>query len=106
MDLINYLLPKIEHFQYLGYWVVLLVSLLESLAFIGIIVPGSTLIVFIGALSARGYLDLADLIWFATIGAILGDGIASKGRGWRKRVCGTNFWERENLVIVHSASFW
>ncbi len=44
MDLINYLLPKIEHFQYLGYWVVLLVSLLESLAFIGIVVPGSTFV--------------------------------------------------------------
>ncbi len=76
MDLINYLLPKIEHFQFLGYWVVLLVSLLESLAFVGIIVPGSTFIVFIGALSARGYWDLADMIWFASVGAILGDGIS------------------------------
>jgi membrane protein DedA with SNARE-associated domain/membrane-associated phospholipid phosphatase len=76
MDLINYLLPKIEHFRFLGYWVVLLVSLLESLAFVGIVVPGSTFIVFIGALSARGYWDLADLIWFAAVGAILGDGIS------------------------------
>ncbi len=76
MDLINYLLPRIEHFQFLGYWVVLLVSMLESLAFVGIIVPGSTFIVFIGALSAKGYWDLGDLIWFATVGAILGDGIS------------------------------
>lgn len=76
MDLINYLLPKIEHFHFLGYWVVLLVSLLESLAFVGLIVPGSTFVVFIGALAAEGWWDLGDLIWFATIGAILGDGIS------------------------------
>jgi len=76
MDLINYLLPKIEHFQFLGYWVVLLISLLESLAFVGIVVPGSTFIVFVGALTARGYWDLADMIWFAAVGAILGDGIS------------------------------
>jgi len=76
MDLINYLLPKIEHFQFLGYWVVLLVSLLESLAFVGLVVPGSTFIIFIGALSARGFWDLGDLIWFAAVGAILGDGIS------------------------------
>jgi membrane protein DedA with SNARE-associated domain len=76
MDLINSLLPKIEHFQFLGYWVVLLISLLESLAFVGIVVPGSTFIVFVGALTARGYWDLADMIWFAAVGAILGDGIS------------------------------
>jgi undecaprenyl-diphosphatase len=76
MDFVNYLLPEIEHFQFLGYWVVLLVSLLESLAFVGLVVPGSTFIAFIGALSAEGYLDLGDLIWFATMGAILGDGIS------------------------------
>jgi len=84
MDLINFLLPKIEHFRMLGYWTLLLVSLLESLAFVGLIIPGSTFVVLMGALSARGYWDLGDLIWFAAVGAILGDGISyvlgSKGK--------------------------
>lgn len=76
MDLINLFLPKIVHFQLLGYWVLLLVSLLESLAFVGLVFPGSTFVVIMGTLSARGYWDLGDLIWFATVGAILGDGIS------------------------------
>ncbi|MRR56039.1 MAG: phosphatase PAP2 family protein [Deltaproteobacteria bacterium] len=76
MDLIAFLLPKIEHFRMLGYWVLLLVSLLESMAFVGLAVPGATLVVLMGALSARGYWDLSALIWFATAGAILGDGIS------------------------------
>jgi undecaprenyl-diphosphatase len=76
MDLVNFLLPKIEHFRMLGYWALLMVSLLESLAFVGLVFPGSTFVVLMGALSARGYWDLGDLIWFATVGAILGDGIS------------------------------
>jgi membrane protein DedA with SNARE-associated domain len=60
----------------LGYWALLMVSLLESLAFVGLVFPGSTFVVLMGVLSARGYWDLGDLIWFATVGAILGDGIS------------------------------
>jgi undecaprenyl-diphosphatase len=73
MDFLNSLLPTIEHFRILGYWIVLFISLLESLAFIGIAIPGTIFIVLIGFVSAKGFLDLGDLIWFAAIGAIMGD---------------------------------
>jgi len=76
MEFINSLLPKLEHFRMLGYWVVLLVSMLESLVLVGVIVPGAILVVFAGALAAKGYFDLGDLIWFAAAGAVLGDGIS------------------------------
>lgn len=76
MEFLNSFLPPIQHLGAFGYWVVLLVSLLESLAFVGWLVPGSILVVFAGFLSAGGYLDLGDLIWFAAVGAILGDGIS------------------------------
>lgn len=76
MDFINYLLPKIEHFRMLGYWLVLLISMLESLVLVGIFIPGAVFVVFAGALSAQGYFDLGDLIWFAAIGAVLGDGVS------------------------------
>ena len=42
---------------------------------IGLILPGSTIILFLGALSSRGYFDTGDLIWFAVFGAVLGDNI-------------------------------
>lgn len=76
MEIINNLLPQIEHFRMLGYWLVLIVSLLESLVLVGVIVPGAVLVVVTGALAAEGYFDLGDLVWFAAIGAILGDGIS------------------------------
>ena len=82
MDYINTLLPALEHFRMLGYWVVLLVALLESLAFVGVVVPGAVFVVFAGSLAAKGYFDLGDLVWFASAGAILGDGISFRmGKG-------------------------
>ncbi len=73
---ITSLLPTFQHLGVFGYWLVLLIALAESLAFVGSVVPGATFVVLAGFLSAQGYLDLGDLIWFAAIGAILGDGIS------------------------------
>ncbi len=76
MESINNLLPQLEHFRIMGYWLVLLVSLLESLVLVGVIVPGAVIVIYAGALAAQGYFDLGDLIWFAASGAVLGDGIS------------------------------
>lgn len=94
MDYLNYFLPAIEHLGMFGYWLVLLVSLLESLAFVGVIVPGSLLVIAAGFLSAHGYFDIGDLIWFAAIGAILGDGIS-----YYLGTKGTRFFRNENKIL-------
>ena len=75
IDLINSVLPSIEHFRVGGYWIALFSALLETTIGIGLILPGSTIILFLGALSARGYLDVGDLIWFSVLGAIIGDNV-------------------------------
>jgi undecaprenyl-diphosphatase len=76
MDLINFLLPKIENLHLLGYWLVLLIAMTESLAFVGVLVPGTIIIGFVGFLSAKGWLDIGDLIWFVAMGVFLGDMIS------------------------------
>ena len=76
MDFFNSVFPAIESIGIFGYWVLLLTSFAESLPFIGLIVPGTIFLGFFGFLSAQGYLDIGDLIWFAAIGAILGDGLS------------------------------
>ena len=98
MDIINNLLPTLEHVGAFGYWVVFFVALFESLAFIGTFVPGATIVVFAGVLSAKGYLDVGDLIWFTAVGAILGDSI-SYWLGTK----GTKFFRNENkfLKLAH-----
>ncbi|MGW8195315.1 MAG: LssY C-terminal domain-containing protein [Desulforhopalus sp.] len=74
-NLLNLLLPSIEHVHFTGYWVAFFSALLETTVGIGLLLPGSTIILFLGGLSSRGYLDTGDLIWFAVAGAILGDNI-------------------------------
>jgi membrane protein DedA with SNARE-associated domain/membrane-associated phospholipid phosphatase len=92
-ELINHILPSIEHFRVGGYWIAFFAALLETTIGIGLVLPGSTLILFLGALSASGYLDVGDLIWFAVMGAIIGDNLnyylgKKYGARWLKR----GFW--------------
>ncbi len=93
MNLIQLLLPAIEHFHIMGYWFAFLAAALETVIGIGLIIPGSTIVLFMGALAARGYFDLGDLIWFAVIGAIIGDNINYfVGRKYGARILKDGFW--------------
>jgi membrane protein DedA with SNARE-associated domain len=74
-DFINTIIPSVEHFGIGGYWIAFFAALLETTVGIGLFLPGSTIILLLGAISARGYLDLGDLLWFAVAGAIIGDNI-------------------------------
>lgn len=97
MEAISKLLPTIEHFGVFGYWIVLLVAFLESLALVGAFIPGSLVIVSVGLFSSQGYLDIGDLIWFVAIGAILGD-MTSYWLGTK----GERFFKNENRVLKAS----
>ena len=70
------LIPDLSHFGIAGYWLVLLFSFAEAFVFTGWVVPGTILVVIAGGLSAHGVYDFWDLVFFATIGAIIGDGIS------------------------------
>ena len=81
------ILPSIEHFHLLVYWVAFFAGLLETALVVGLLVPGSTLLLLLGALSASGHLDFGDLLWFAVAGAVLGEnfnyGLGRRyGIGW------------------------
>jgi membrane protein DedA with SNARE-associated domain len=93
IDLINKILPSIEHFRIGSYWIAFFAAFLETTIGIGLILPGSTIILVLGALSARGYLDIGDLIWFAVLGAILGDNINySLGRKYGAKWIEKGLW--------------
>jgi undecaprenyl-diphosphatase len=94
MEFFDSFLPVIKHLGLLGYWLVFFISFAESWAFVGAMIPGTIFVVLAGFLSAQGYFDLIDLIWFAAIGAMLGDGLSywlgSKG---------TKFFHNENRIL-------
>jgi membrane protein DedA with SNARE-associated domain len=97
MESISHFLPTVAHLGTFGYWLVLFVSFLESLALVGAFVPGSLIIVSVGLFSSQGYLDIGDLIWFVAIGAILGD-MASYWLGTK----GERLFKNENRVLKAS----
>jgi len=74
-QIIKNILPSLVHLGAGGYWIAFFAALLETTIGLGLILPGSTIILFLGALSSRGYLDVGDLIWFSILGAIIGDNI-------------------------------
>src|SRR6267378_7890607 len=77
----------------LGHWSYLLLFLgatLESAAFLGLLVPGESLVVASGVLAARGVFAVDELIVVVALGAILGDSLGYElgrrlGRPWLLR---------------------
>ncbi|MBI1960848.1 MAG: DedA family protein [Candidatus Liptonbacteria bacterium] len=74
---------------------------MEALPLVGLVIPGTVVVVFFGFLSAQGYLEIGDLIWFSTIGAVLGDGI-----GYYLGGKGTRFFHDENKFLKTSHLVW
>ncbi len=56
-----------------GYLAVFLAATLESAAFVGLLIPGESVVLLAGFLASRGVFDVGDLIVIVCGGAILGD---------------------------------
>lgn len=57
-------------------WVIFSVSLAESLAIVGVLVPGVVILLGAGALIGSGVLDFWSMCAWAIAGAIIGDGLS------------------------------
>ena len=66
----------LQHNVFWAVLITLLAAASESLVVIGAFIPGTALILALGAASGLGYMPLWPLILAATIGAILGDGLS------------------------------
>lgn len=67
------LLPFIEHIHSFAYWFAFFAALLETFVGLGLIVPGTTIIIFLGSLATEGYFKIYDLYIFVVLGALLGN---------------------------------
>ncbi|GAB6907682.1 LssY C-terminal domain-containing protein [Desulfosarcina cetonica] len=76
MHHLNTVLAFITHHPALAYGAVFLISLSESLAIVGLIVPGTVIMFGVGAVVATGHLALKPVLLLAAAGAIAGDGIS------------------------------
>ena len=76
MHYLNILLSFITHHPALAYGAVFLISLSESLALVGLLVPGTMMMFGVGAIVATGSLGLKPVLLLAAAGAVAGDGIS------------------------------
>ena len=63
-------LPLLNHWWY---WIILFMAIAEALPLLGIFIPGQMIIIGWGFLAKIGILEIGDVLWVATLGAILGD---------------------------------
>jgi undecaprenyl-diphosphatase len=84
-DMLNYLVNLVGRLGQWGYLVIFLGAMLESAAFLGLIIPGESLVLMAGFLAAQGVLDLDVLIMTVAIGAALGDSIGYEMGRWMGR---------------------
>jgi len=90
----------VEHFRMLGYWVALAAAFLETVVGIGLLLPGSTIVLLMGFLAAQGAMDIGDLVWFASIGAVMGDNVNYVlGKKYGER------WYREGIWFLRHEHF-
>ncbi|MFT0546432.1 bifunctional DedA family/phosphatase PAP2 family protein [Allopusillimonas ginsengisoli] len=73
--MLNYLIELVTRAGQWGYVVIFLGATLESAAFLGVIVPGESLVLVAGFLAAQGVFDLDVLIMVIAIGAAFGDSL-------------------------------
>ncbi len=94
MDWLYSLIPALAEFSFFGYWFVFLAAFLEAVIIFGSFVPGATIVVIFGFLSAEGTFNFVTLFWFAVAGAVAGDGLSFYlGRK------GTRFFKDENKLL-------
>ena len=66
----------IEHIGYWGYLLGFFASLLEALAFVGFLVPGSIAVTLLGFVASKGEMSAEVLVLCCIVGATLGDAIS------------------------------
>ena len=93
---INLLLDLLVKFAWLGNWFFFVLAFIESAPLVGVLIPGATLITVGGFLASQGYLNAWDIIFFATIGAILGDFFSYSVGRWG------GMWIKDKKIINHS----
>ncbi len=98
-------LPSIENFQSLIYGLAFLVAFSETTLVVGLLIPGSSLLLILGAFSATGKVDFTGILLFGIAGAVLGDNLnywlgKRYGQQWLKN--GVLFLKPEHFQRAHN----
>jgi membrane protein DedA with SNARE-associated domain len=93
--MVERLLNAIGTLGQVGYLIIFAAAFLESSAFMGLLVPGESVVVLSGFLASQGYLEIGDLLWVVCLGAVLGDSV---GYSLGKAI-GRSYFERHKRLL-------
>jgi|TARA_R110002111_G_scaffold84862_4_gene133231 undecaprenyl-diphosphatase len=80
--------------------IVFLVAMVESLAIIGVVIPGVAIMFGVGTLISNGTLDMASTVMWAAAGASFGDGLSfALGKHYDKKIY-TIAWFKNNPDVL------
>ncbi|WP_225773065.1 bifunctional DedA family/phosphatase PAP2 family protein [Inquilinus sp. Marseille-Q2685] len=86
---------------------IFLIALTESVAVVGLFIPGSPILIGVGAVVGLGHLPLWPMLVWATAGAILGDGVSYElGRRWRGTILGVWPMSRYPGLVARGEAFF
>lgn len=88
--ILDYLINLVGRLGHWGYLIIFVAAALECSAFLGLVVPGESIVLVSGFFAALGLLDLGHIVIIVSAGAILGDSIGYElgrrlGRSWLLR---------------------
>ncbi len=87
----NTILAFIAQHSGMAYGAIFLVSFSESLALVGLLMPGTVIMFGVGAVVATGSLGLSPVLLLAMAGAVAGDGVSYwLGHRYKERL--VNLW--------------
>ncbi|PKQ37786.1 MAG: DedA family protein [Actinobacteria bacterium HGW-Actinobacteria-1] len=107
--MLQYLLDLVARVGQWSYLIIFLIAALECAAFLGLLIPGESVLLACGFLAHRGTLMLDAVIAAAILGAIVGDNVGYAmgrrlGRGWLLSA-GSHFGLTEQRLARSEAFF-
>ncbi len=76
MHFLRHIIPLLATLGAWTYWLAFVASLAESLAFVGILIPGTAVVILAGFSASQHVIDPVSLMIFVTLGAVIGDGLS------------------------------
>lgn len=106
-DFLNNLTDLINQYPTWAGAIVFLVAMVESLAIIGVVVPGVAIMFAIGALISNGTLDLISTVLWAAAGASFGDGLSfALGKYYDEKIYQIAWFKKHPDVLKKGHDFF
>jgi undecaprenyl-diphosphatase len=106
-DFLNLITQWVVNYPLWSGAIIFAVAMVESLAIVGIIVPGVAIMFAIGTLISNGTLDMFTTTLWAAAGASFGDGLSfALGKLYKEKIYTVGWFERHPEVLKKGHGFF